>query len=216
MKTSRKILLAALLFAGLLLLTLRAGTEILLYPFARAFGSPPESELANCRRAFQKLQANFGTSRVLVLPVLFVDGGRRDWRKDLAEAIVREAETHTSAKLEVADAAPGVAPAHFRRNQLRYLWERGAEYAQWIKEARPADQYVLCAEIWGHHDKVAAIQVYILDSSSQIAYCRLFNSHHFGDNLPMDGNEAVQLIVKRFFENLLLEPTKIFPPYGVG
>jgi len=32
----------------------------------------------------------------------------------------------------------------------------------------------------------------------------------------MDGNEAVQLIVKRFFENLLLEPTKIFPPYGVG
>jgi hypothetical protein len=216
MKKAKRVILSALLFGGLLLLTLRAGTGILLYPFARAFGSPPESELADCRRAFQQLQAHLGTSRVLVLPVLFVNGHQRDWRNDLAEAIVQEVGTYSSAKLDLADAPPGVAQPKLGRNQLRYLWERGAAYSRWVKQAHPADHYVLCTEIWGQHGKVAAIHIYILDSSGQIAYCHLYNSHQFGENLPLEGNLAVLLLVRRFFEHLLLEPTRIFPPYGVG
>lgn len=216
MKSSTRKIVSALVFGGLMLSTLRAGTEVLFYPLARAFGSPRESELARCRQAFQQLQAHWGTSRVLVQPVLFVDGARREWRQDLAESICREAGTLTSAKLEVAGTAPAVAPALFRHNQLRYLWERAAQYTQWAKTARPAGGYVWCAEIWGHDGKVAAIQIYLLDPSGQIAYCRLFNSHQLGKNLPMQGEDAVRLIVRRLFKDLQREAKSVFPPYGIG
>lgn len=216
MKSSTQMILSALVFGGLLLSPLRAGSEVLFYPLARAFGSPPESELARCRQAFQQLQAHLGTSRVLVQPVFFVDGHRREWRQDLAEAICREAGTRTSAKLEMAGAAPVVAPAQFRHNQLRYLWERAAQYGQRVKMARPDGDYVLLAEIWGHDGKVAAIQVYVFDPSGQIAYCRLFNSHHFGPNLPLLGDDAVQLVVKHLFDDLPRDAKSLFPPYGVG
>lgn len=216
MKTSLQKLLWALVFGGLMLPTLNAGTEILLYPLARAFGSPPESELARCRQAFQGLQSRLPASRVVVQPVLFVDGPRRTWRQDLAGAICQEAQTRTGASLEVAGAAPQVGPAKFRHNQLRYLWERAGQYSSWAKAAHPAGDYVWCAEIWGHDGKVAAIQIYILDPAGQVAYCRLFNSHHFGDNVPLEGRDAVRLIVNAVFRDLQRDPKKLFPPYGVG
>ena len=64
------------------------GCRETMYPFARAFGSPPESELAQCREAFRLLQSCLATGRVQVQPVLFIEDGRRQWRHDLAQAIV--------------------------------------------------------------------------------------------------------------------------------
>jgi hypothetical protein len=216
MKTTISRILAAFVLGGVMLPPLKAGNEIFLYPLARAFGSPSESELAKCRQAFSRLQSGLGTSRVAVTPVLFVDGGRREWRPDLAEAIIREAGTHTTAKLAVAAPAPVVAPAALGRNQLRYTWERAAAYAEWVKAAHPAADYIWFVEIWGHDGKVGAIQVYVLDARGQVAYCRLFNSHQFGPNLPLPGDEPVRLLVRRLFEDLQKDPNKIFPPYGVG
>lgn len=216
MKSSLKNTVAALVLAGLALSTARAGSEILLYPLARAFGSPPESELVKCRQAFRELQSGLGGSRVVVEPVLFVDGHRRQWRADLAGSLCREAAARTTAKLVVAPSNPSVPQARFRHNQLRYTWERAAQYAGWVREAHPAGDFVWCAEIWGHDGKLGAVQVYLLDPSGRIAYCQLFNSHHFGENLPLEGDRAVRLIVEAVFEHLRWDADRVFPPHGVG
>ena len=219
-KNSMKFSLAKLLclfaVAGLALPTLNAGAEFLLAPLARAFGAPPESELARCRQAFQGLQGHLGTSRVVVAPVYFVNGHQRSWSPELAAAICREAATRTGAKFTVAAAKPQVGPAKLGHNQLRYLWDRAGDYSGWVKSAPPGGDYVWLVEIWGHDGRVGAIHVYVLDPTGQVAYCRLFNSHHFGDNFPLEGGDAVRLIVDDFFRNLARDPKVIFPPYGVG
>jgi hypothetical protein len=213
----------ARLFVGFLLMTaclgqtsLKAGTEIFLYPFARAFGSPSESELVRCRAAFKQLQARLGTSRVVVMPVLFADAGRYEWRKDLAAVELGELAAQTSAQMEVSTSEPNVAMPPRFHNQLRYLWKRSTAYGSWIKATHPVGDYVLVTEIFGGGGKVGAIQVYLFDSSGQIAFCRLLNSHQFGPNLPLNGEDAVKLIVNTLFENLKWDAKKLFPPYGVG
>src|ERR1017187_1298910 len=215
------------LFAGYLLLTVclsggfgltpaQAGTEMLLYPVARAFGSPSESELALCRVAFKQLQTDLCKSRVVVMPVLFADAGRCQWRNDLAAVEMRELAARTSAKIEVTTVEPKVASPPRFHNQLRYLTKRSAVYRDWIKAAHPSGDYVLFTEIFGGGGKVGAIQIYLFDSSGQIAYCRLLNSHQFGPNLSLAGADAVKLIVNTFFDNLKWDAKKLFPPYGVG
>ena len=216
MKTTINRILTALVLGGVMLPPLTAGNEIFLYPLARAFGSPSEAELVKCRQAFRQFQSNLTTGRVAVMPVFFVDGGRREWRPDLAQAIIREAGARTAAKLEVAPSAPVVAPAVLGHNQLRYLWARAAVYADWVKAAHPAGDYIWFVEIWGHDGNVGAIQVYVLDARGQVAYCRLFNSHQFGPSLSLQGAEPIRLLVRHLFEDLPQDPDKIFPPYGVG
>jgi len=216
MKTTLAKFLAALALGSAMLSSLKAGTEILLYPLARAFGSPSESELVKCRQAFRHLQSGLATSRVTLLPVFLVEDGRQEWRPDLAEAIIREAGTRTTAKFEVVTAAPPVAPAQIGHNQLRYLWARAEVYSAWVKSTPVAGDYTWVAEIWGHGNKVGAIQVYLLDAHGQVAYCRLYNSHQFGPDLPLQGDAAIKLFVRQLFENLRKDPEMIFPPYGVG
>ena len=210
------LLLPACIAGGFGLTSAQAGTEILLYPFARAFGSPSESELARCRTAFKQLQTNLATSRVVVMPALCADEGRCEWRKDLAAAEMRELAAQTEALIELSPAEPKVAaPARFH-NQLRYLWKRSNVYSDWIKSAHPAGDYFLVTEIFGGGGKVSAIQVYLFDTSGQVAFCRLLNSHQFGNDLPLAGDKAVKLIVNTFFKNLKWDAERLFPPYGVG
>ncbi len=221
MKTKSKLFLGGLLLtvcmAGGLGLTLaQAGTEIFLYPLARAFGGQSESELARCRAAFKQMQTNFDRSRVVVMPVLFADAGRCQGRSDLAAAEMRELATRTSAKIEVPSVEPKIAAPPRFHNQLRYFSKRSTVYRDWIKAAHPSCDYVLVTEIFGGAGNVGAIQIYLFDSSGQIAYCRLLNSHQFGSNLPLAGEDAVKLIVNTFFDNLKWDAKKLFPPYGVG
>ena len=216
MKASIPRIIAALAIGASLTPSLTAGPEILIYPLARVFGSPSESDLAKCRQAFAQLQAHLGTSRVVVEPVLFVENGERSWRRDLAEAIVQHSAASTDAKLEVANSAPTAAATKFGHNQMRYTWERASAYGQWVKDTHPAGDYLLVTEVWGWQGKVAAIQVYVLNATGQVAYCRLFNSHHFGPDLPLVGDEPIKLLVKQLFKDLPRDPKQIFPPYGVG
>lgn len=209
-------LLAVLLAAGLATPPIHAGGNVLLYPFARLFGSPPEAELAKCRAAFAQLQAARATCTITVAPVLWVDGSQRTWRRDAAEAIVRELRAQSPGDFRFAPGKPEVPAAEFRRNQMRYLWERAAQYSAWRHAVAPTDAYVLCAEVWGHGGKVGAIQVYLLDPTGQIAYCSLANSHQFGPNLPLQLEDPVRVLVRHLIEDLQKKPEQVFPPYGVG
>lgn len=216
MKTLLGRMLALISLGGLLLPPLQAGSNPFFYPLARAFGSPPEAELAKCRQAFQRLQGRLETSHVTVQPVFLVDGDQRAWRRDLAERVVREAGAHTKARLIPADTTPAVAPARLGHNQLRYTWARAAEYSRWVQAARPAGDYVWFIEIWSARGKVGAIQVYLLEANGQVAYCRLFNSHQFGPDLALEGDAAIRLAVQRFFQDLPKDPRAVFPPYDIG
>lgn len=214
------------LFAGCLLLVClsggvaRAGTEILFYPFARMFGSPSESELARCRAAFNLMQTNFAKSRVVVMPVLFADADadskNGQWRGDLAASVAREMTNQTTAKIEVSATEPKVAMPKPFKNQLRYNTKRLAAYGAWVKAAHPPGDYVFVAEIFGGGGIVYAIQIYVFDSSGQLAYSRQLNSHQFGNHLSLTGDAAVKRVVKTFLNNLKEDVKTIFPPYGVG
>lgn len=216
MKATQR-LLVALLTAGCgLIQPVFAGPEILMYPLARAFGSPPEAELAKCRQAFARLQAGLASSRVVVEPVMFVDGAKHAWLRGPAEAIIRLAAKRTTARLEPGSSAPAAAATEFGHNQMRYHWARAAAYSQWVREAHPAGDYHWICEIRGHDGKVAAIHTYLVDASGQLAYGRLFNSHHFGAGLPLEGDAAISVLLNQLFEDLAREPKQVFPPYGVG
>jgi hypothetical protein len=206
------LLVALVLVSGLAI----GGCHQVLYPLARAFGAPPESDLAVCRAAFQDLKGALAHSRVQVEPIHFAQGNTRQWRYDLAESLVREARSHTPAQFAVAPMAPDVVPTLFGRNQLRYLWERGRVYADWVKATPRGADYIWCVEIFGREGKLTAIQAYLIDAKGRLAYCTLFNSHHFGRNVPLEGDEALRLVVTRLFADLQVDPLKLFPPYGVG
>lgn len=221
MKKPKRNRLTILALVVIAFVPLHAGTEILLYPFARAFGSPPESELAKCRQAFTTLQGNLERSRLLVQPVLTRPNyapatDRGVWRHDLAEAVCRELGKTSHAKLESTTTIPTIPSTKFGANQMRYLWQRAGAVAKWVRSNRPAVDYILFAEVFSRDGRVGAIQVFLLDASGQLAYARLFNSHHFGDKLPADGDAAVRLLVKRLLDDVGREAKTIFPPYGVG
>jgi hypothetical protein len=217
--------LGLLAISGLLYSSVQAGAEFLLYPFARAFGSPSEVELVKCRAAFAKLQTDFATSHVLVQPVLVRPGAasletKGAWNVDLAGGLVGAIRAAGGAgfcpRLEVHAALASVGATPFGHNQLRYLWARGAEYGRCLRTARSAGDYFLFVEIFGRENGVGAVQVYVLDASGQLAYCRLFNSHHFGKNLSRADDGALRLIAQNLLRDLRQSPEVIFPPYGVG
>ena len=220
MKTLRPVLILALGLAAATPVAVQAGCEILLYPLARAFGSPSESELVLCRAAFARLQATFPTARRQVAPVwrpIMCDAAVLEpcWRPDLA-ARLATAIGGPDGRVSVLSVAPAVAPMPLPHNQLRYLWQRARAYAAWVQAAPPPSaDYILCVELLGQDDFTYAVQVCLLDARGQIAYCRLYNSHQFG-RPPIDCEEAVALIVRRLRADLAREPGQIFHPYGIG
>ena len=198
----------------------RAGTEILFYPFARLFGGQSESELVRCRVAFQQMQTNFAISHLVVMPVLVADSGtvaeNCQWHCDLAAAVVRDISARTSAKVEISATEPKVAMPKPFHNQLRYLTKRSAAYGAWVKATHPPGDYVFVAEIFGGKEIIYAIQIYVFNSSGQLAYSRLLNSHQFGNNLTLSGDAPVEKVADTFLKDLKRDVQNIFPPYGVG
>ena len=191
--------------------------QMLLYPLARLFGVPPESEMALCRAALGRLEARFDASTVLVEPVMFAPGHERRWQGDWARTLAQGAGVRSKARLTVAAAPPGVAfPARMYHNQLRYLWDRARDYGGSVREAPAGFDYVWFVEIFSGPDgNVGAIQTYIFERGGQLAFARLFNSAHFG-RLSLQGGQALQFVVKSVFDSLSLPPERVFPPYGVG
>ena len=207
----------SLLGGGLLVAVLAlANCKLAMAPLARAFGVPPESELAKCRAAFRQLQGGLESATLQIAAVLTVDEQGAVWRRPFAAALQKEVAAHTKAKLTLPTSRPTVAHTPFGHNQLRYLWTRAADYTRALQAARPDADFVLQAEIFAHDGKIAAIQVYVFTAEGQVAYCRLFNSHHFGPDFRTGGNAAFELIVRHLFEDLRRDADAVFPPHGVG
>jgi len=213
-KTKRLSLATALLVVALALGLTHC--RLAMSPLARSFGSPSEHELARCRVALQRLQQTAPALTLEVAPVMFVCARQVVWRRDLAETLSEHARAQKIATVAVARQAPAVKWRSMPHNQLRYLWARAHDYARWISTRPPHAQYMLCTEVWTHNGQVVGIHVFVYEAGGQLAYCRLFNSHHFGHHLTAEGSAAVDLAWNRFLADLRREPEKVFPPFGVG
>lgn len=210
-----------------MLLPLTASAEApcwIMAPLARAFGVPPEAELAKCREGFRRFQAEAPMAEMRLLPVFRFDREEArteaGWTLPLAGQFMRRWEAmglpDMILDLDRSKLVQRVAPPNFGHNQLRYLWERGAQYAQVLREAKLDTDYVWAIEVWAGRGKVGALQVYIFSADGQIVYLRLFNSHQFGENLPFAGEAWMDFLITRLRQDLVRPPEEIFPRDGVG
>ncbi len=199
-----------------------SGPRWLMAPLARFFGVPPEAELAKCREAFRRYQAQPPGTPADLWPVFRLasdDSGRhREWSADLARSFAARLETvgATGLRLNVVAAAPTVPSAKMGRNQLSYLWQRGGQYAAVVREQRPSADFVWIVEVWAAQGKVSALQIFLLGADGQIAYLRAYNSHQFGKNLPLAGEAWMDFLITRLRQDLARPPEEIFPRDGVG
>ena len=200
-----------------LLLPVQQGCRPMMYPFARAFGSPSEGELAKCREAFDRLKSGRATVRVLAHPATDPVGMRREPYAGTAEQMAGQLQENGWGNGAAAASAPAVEATPLLRNQLRYVWTRALLYGTWVKTARPEGDFFMFVEVLSPPSgTVIGVHGYVVDASGQVAYTRLLNSHHFGDHPPKDPEAACRMILKVFLRDLERRAEEIFPPYGVG
>ena len=174
-----------LLPLALLLLPVMQGCKLMVYPCARAFGSPSESELKQCRAAFERLKAGRFTAQAVVYPAADPVGMRQDAYSGTAEVMAEQLLAKGWTNCLIATVAPQVKPLPLGHNQLRYAWNRAHAYSQWVRTARPVGDIHLFVEAMSPSEgKIIGIQCYVVDASGQVAYYRLLNSHFYGRNPP--------------------------------
>lgn len=201
-----------------------SGPRWLMAPLARAFGVPPEAELAKCREGFRRFQTEAPVAEMVLLPAFRIDreegGGERGWSLPIAATFSKRWEAMGLAELVLgvdrSKLVQRVPPARMGHNQLRYLWERGAQYAQVLRDEKVDADYIWAIEVWAGRGKVAALQVYIFAADGQIVYLRAYNSHQFGQNLPYAGEAWMDFLITRLRQDLVRPPEEIFPRDGVG
>jgi hypothetical protein len=191
----------------------QVGCKPLLYPFARAFGSPSEGDLARCRTAFERFKSRGPTAQVLVHPATDPRGpGLLGSPEATARAV---AVLGFAGAQRVAEAAP-VAPLALGANQMRYVWNRAHAYEAWVRQAHPTGDYALFLEVMqAPTGQVMGCHIYVVDATGQIAYTRLMNSHQFGNSLK-DPTAACVRLVRQLLLDLQKPADQVFPPYGVG
>lgn len=200
-----------------LLLPLIQGCTAMAYPFARAFGSPSESELKQYRSAFARLQAGRLIARIVVYPATDPVGLRQEAYTGSAELMTEQLRAKGWTNCTTTSTPPPVEASPLGHNQLRYAWNRAHAYGQWVKTTRPEGDFHLFVEILSSSsNNIIGIHCYVLDAAGQVAYERLLNSHHFGRNTPRDAEAACQLILRGFLNNIDQPAERIFPAYGVG
>lgn len=206
---------SALFFLALFLPQL--GCKAMLYPAARTFGSPSEGELKKCRLAFSRLKAELATARVVVFPACDPTGRKPGWDGTMGAFMANLLKTKCGTRSSASDLPPSVAPAPYKGNQMRYLWNRARAYGDWLKQSKPQGDFFGFVEIAANaRGEAMGLQFYLLDATGQIAYARLLNSHHFGGKPPVGPETACERMVEVFRSDLTKEPEQVFPPYGVG
>lgn len=195
-----------------------SGCRPMLYPLARAFGGPKESQLETIRPAFAVLEARARSGRVLVYPPLVIAAGepRRDERAGalLVEALQKEIAPHAA----LASAAPDVPFEPMGKNQMRYLWKRANAYASWVGSRHPDADYLVFTELLtdASGERVLGAQCYFVDASGQIAHAQLRNSHHYDPAALSNLGAFLDWMVRDLRKALARDPLDEYPPYGVG
>ncbi len=208
---------AAWLLLVLLFLPGGTGCKPMLYPVARAFGGPSETELKRCRAAFDRLKAQKDTAHIVVYSALDPRGPQEAWDPGTADRLAALMQEKGMAHAVPAPAPKGVEPTPLGGNQLRYAWNRARLYGGWIRRSHPDGDFSLFVEMFHQPTgDIVGLQLYVLDRSGEVAYRTLMNSHHFQRPSVPGPQEAITLLHGIFQWGLSRQAEEIFPPYGVG
>lgn len=201
----------------LLLVVFTPACKPLLYPVARAFGSPAEGELKLRRAAFERLKAQRATARILVHPLVDPIGRRQQpppVTSELAAKLLREGGWTGAV---AAPATPEVAPIPLGRNQLRFVQDRARAYGAWAKATKPEADFLVVVEVLSSAPgRVHGIHGYVLEASGQVVLVHLQNSHHFGTEPPKDAEQACRWMVRLLLRDLERPALEIHPRWGIG
>lgn len=189
----------------------------MLYPLALAFGGPSEGELKLRRVAFDHLKATKATARILVYPL--VDPRRAENPYALATAVTAAAlaKGEGLAGAVAATAFHAVPPSALGGNQMKYTQGRAKAYAAWTAAQRLDTDFVMFLEaMTDSAGRVGGIQLYVVEASGQVAYVRLYNSHHFNGTPPHGADNVCGVMLRNLKFDLMRQATELHPPYGVG
>jgi len=203
--------------AGMVVAGVTSGCAVMLYPLARAFGSPSQGELQRCRYAFARFQATRATvTTVAYAPIDPRSGARHGG--EAALAVLRERLPGVGVgRCVVAGVPPDVEPTPLGHNQLRYAWTRARLYAAWARDARPAGDFFVVVEILSAPSgEIVGVHGYVVERGGQVAFVRWLNSHSFGTGPPRDAAQACALILDRLQRSLARPAAESYPRYGVG
>ncbi len=191
----------------------------MLYPAARAFGGPKESELKTSRQAFEAMKKDIRGGSVVVLPTLVTNlGGKPVWDTDATSGTAAFLRRELNPLAVATTGSPDVLFDPIGRNQLRYETRRGRTYAAWVGSRNPSGDRFIFTEVIrdAAGSRIVGGLLFVVDASGRIAYARHYNSQWF-DPASMPSVDAfLEWMLKEFLKDLGKEPTEIFPPYGVG
>ena len=190
----------------------------MMYPLARAFGGPKESELKKIRPAFAALETQIRTSAVVVYRPLVVRAGQPSWDDGAGTLLVDALHRDLAPRAALASDAPDVPFEPMGHNQMRYLWKRAPGYASWVGSRHPAGDYFVFTELLTDEkgEEVLGAQCYIVDARGQIAHARLWNSHWYDPATLRGLGPFLDWMVRALSEDLTEDPVTQYPPYGVG
>jgi hypothetical protein len=203
--------------ACLLLVAPATGCNVVMYPFARAFGGPSEAELKACRPAFDRLKAGFPAARLRVYPGRVPKGAGTEL-PGAADRLAEGLRAAGAAQCSIVSVQPALEPMESGHNQMRFTWKRARAYSDWVKQTRPEGDFFFFTDfLRGPDGVIHGMMLYVVEPTGQIAFVSLWNSHHFKNGVaPRDSQAACDLMVERFQRALKWEALRMFPPYGVG
>lgn len=202
-------------FLFVLLAVLSLGCHTLMIPVARAFGAPPESELRLRRASFERLQAQRGQEPVRVY-MLLDPTGRQAPAEGSARFVATRLQEAGWTRTRSIHSVPPVPALELGHNQLRYHEARCSTYSAWMKGAPAEVEWVVILEGIRGGEGYAALHVYVLDPTGQLAYSRLLNSHHLGKPGPGRPQEACRILVQLLLKDLERPALSVWPPDGIG
>jgi hypothetical protein len=222
-KWSKKTVLI-LIPALLICFSLASCTPMCLYPLARAFGGPKESELKVIRESFSRMQRDLPSSKLAVYPSCLTSFEKHEWKPETPELMIDLFRDEHRIETHAVKTHPDVAFMPAGRNQMRFMWDRARAYAAWIRDAHPVPEgeYAMFTDFICPSDSncryVGGVHVYITDSMGNICYTTLINSKHeiYQKTQPDSLHDCCAMAVERFFVGLKKDAIELFPPYGVG
>jgi hypothetical protein len=201
-----------------LLLVVCSGCTTILYPAARAFGSPSERELASCRVHLREMQSSLPKAKLIIHPpcVITRSGGR--WETNATARVVEALKSRGFEDIVVADSLPAVPVRVPGWNQLRFTWQRAHDYSTWAQGAKLGPGWHVFADFVVLNDQLAGFGIYVTDADGKLALVRIMNSHQYGWKVGQPGliESGCNMLVEVLLQIPKMSPERLYPPYGIG
>jgi hypothetical protein len=201
-----------------LLLVVCSGCTAILYPAARAFGSPSERELVSCRAHLREMQSSLPKAKLIVHPpcVITRSGGR--WETNATARVVEALKSKGFADVVAEDSLPAVPARSPGWNQLRFTWRRAHAYSAWAWGSKLEPGWHVFADFVVLDGQLAGFGIYVTDADGNLALVRIMNSHQSGWKAGQPGliESGCNMLVNALLGILKMSPERLYPPYGVG